>query len=58
MDDRTFVLWRGLQRINFNEDDLTAERISAVFRVSAAFIFNWLNTASFSFWMEKLLGVF
>ena len=30
MDDRTFVLWRGQQRINFHEDDLTAERISAV----------------------------
>ncbi|XP_078346886.1 uncharacterized protein LOC144632162 [Oculina patagonica] len=33
MDDRTFVLWRGTQRINFSEEDLTAERISAVFRV-------------------------
>ena len=40
MDDRTFVLWRGQQRINFNEDDLTAERISAVFRVSIASLFN------------------
>ena len=40
MDDRTFVLWRGQQRINFNENDLTAERISAVFRVSIASLFN------------------
>ena len=40
MDDRTFVLWRGQQRINFNENGLTAERISAVFRVSIASLFN------------------
>ena len=40
MDDRTFVLWRGQQRLNFNEDDVTAERISAVFRVSVASLFD------------------
>ena len=34
MEDRTFVLWRESQRVNFNEEDLTADRISAVFRVS------------------------
>ena len=41
MDDRTFILWRGQQRVNFNEDDITADRISAVFRVIVIFDSNW-----------------
>ena len=40
MEDRTFVLWRGQQRVNFNEDDLTADRISAVFRVRSSVIWH------------------
>ena len=39
-------------------DDLTAECISAVFGVSEAFLYSWLNTGSSIFCMEKLLGVF
>jgi len=38
MVDRTFVLWRGQQGVNFNEDDLTADRISAVFKVRLSVI--------------------
>ena len=38
MEDRTFVLWRAQQRVNFNEDDLTADRISAVFKVRPSVI--------------------
>ena len=53
MDDRTFVLWRGQQRINFHEDDLTAERISAVFRVSMASFSTKLRDFLYNFYMEK-----
>ena len=32
---RTYILWRGQHRVHFTEDDVTADRISAVFRVSS-----------------------
>ena len=28
-----FILWRGPERVNFNEEDMTADRISALLRV-------------------------
>ena len=36
--NRTYILWRGRQRGHFTEDDITADRISAVFRVSGVFL--------------------
>ena len=53
MDDRTFVLWRGQQRINFHEDDLTAERISAVFRVSMTSFSTKFKDFLYNFYIEK-----
>ena len=35
---RTYLLWRGQHRVHFTEDDITADRISAVFRVSSVFL--------------------
>ena len=40
MEDRTFVLWHGQQRVNFNDDDLTADPISAVFKVRLSVMYH------------------
>ena len=36
--NRTYILWRGRQRVHFREDDITADRISAVFSLSSVFL--------------------
>ena len=38
IEDRMFIFWRGQQRVNLNEGDLTADRILAVFRVRPSVI--------------------
>ena len=44
---RTYILWRGQHRVHFTEDDVTADRISAVFRVSSVFL-SYLHCQSIS----------
>ena len=44
---RTYTLWRGQHRVYFTEDNITADRISAVFRVSSVFL-SYLHCQSIS----------